>query len=257
MGMKAPDGWEKVKLKELITQNVKNGYSPNCPDLPNGSWILGLGNLTENGFDPSEAKPAPKEDKKVKDFLLETGDFLISRSNTLEKVGRTVLFRGEIENCSYPDLLMRFRVDDTQVSNDYLEVYLRSSSVRKHIQRCASGTSNSMVKINKTVVEKIPVVLPPYPEQKAIADLLSIWDEAIEKIQRLIQAKEMRLKWQIKKIMGKQAIEENGWPEVYLSDLFFEVARKVGEKELTSYSISAGIGFVSQRQKWGKDISGS
>ena len=110
-----PNGWKYLILKKLITQDIKNGYSPTCPEEPNGRWILSLGNLTENGFDPSQVKPAPKDDMRVQDFLLAPGDFLISRSNTLDKVGRTVLFRGEIENCSYPDLLMRFRVDETRI----------------------------------------------------------------------------------------------------------------------------------------------
>jgi type I restriction enzyme S subunit len=45
-------------------------------------------------------------------------------------------------------------------------------------------------KLNKATLEKLPILLPPPPEQKAIADLLSTWDEAIEKAERLIQAKE-------------------------------------------------------------------
>ena len=77
---KLPVGWKNIKLKKLVTHDIKNGYSPNCPEEPNGSWILGLGNLTENGFDSSHAKPAPVDDKRVKDFLLASGDFLISRS---------------------------------------------------------------------------------------------------------------------------------------------------------------------------------
>lgn len=112
-------------------------------------------------------------------------------------------------------------------------------------------------KLNKDTLEKLPILLPPLPEQKAIADLLSTWDEAIEKTERLIQAKERNLKSQIQKIMGRQAIETKGWSEVHLGELFTEVTHKVGEKELTPYSISAGIGFVSQREKWGKNISGS
>lgn len=179
--IKIPEGWKITKLKKLVTKDFQNGYSPNCPKEPNGNWILSLGNLTENGFDPTQAKPAPVEDMRVKDFLLESGDFLISRSNTLYKVGRTMLFRGEIENCSYPDLLMRFRVDEHQISNEYLESYLKSSFVRKYIQSCASGTSNSMMKINKKVTEKIPIILPPLSEQHAIAGLLSTWNQAIEK----------------------------------------------------------------------------
>ena len=58
-------------------------------------------------------------------------------------------------------------------------------------------------------------------------------------------------------MMGKEAIDANGWPIVHLGKLFSEVTRKVGRKELTPFSISAGIGFVSQCEKWGKDISGA
>ena len=216
-----PKGWKFLKLMNLVTQDIKNGYSPNCPDEPNGSWILSLGNITENGLDQSQAKPAPMNDDRVKDFLLEPGDFLISRSNTLDKVGRTVLFRGEIENCSYPDLLMRFRVDETQVTNEYLESYLRSTIVRKYIQGCASGTSNSMVKINKKVVEKIPVILPPLPEQKTIAALLSTWDKAIEKTEQLIQAKEKRFKWLLRELISEplKTREDTEWKKVKLGDI--------------------------------------
>lgn len=112
-------------------------------------------------------------------------------------------------------------------------------------------------KLNKATLEKLPILLPPRPEQDAIISSLCTWDEAIEKTERLIQAKEANLKGQIQRIMGKEAIEVNGWSMVHLGKLFSEVTRKVGEKELTPYSISAGIGFVSQREKWGKDISGS
>ncbi len=210
-----PVGWEHIKLKQLVIESLKNGYSPNCPEEPNGSWILGLGNLTDNGFDSSHAKPAPIDDKKVKDFLLISGDFLISRSNTLDKVGRTILFRGELENCSYPDLLMRFRVDESKVLNEFLEFYLRSSTVRKYIQSCASGTSDSMVKINKTVVEKITVVLPPCPEQKAIADLLATCDQAIRITDQLIVEKEKRFSW-----LRSSLIKVNTeWSEVKLGEI--------------------------------------
>ena len=245
-----PAGWKYLKLKKLLTQDIKNGYSPNCPEEPNGSWILSLGNLTENGFDPSQAKPAPKDDDRVKDFLLETGDFLISRSNTLDKVGRTMLFRGEIENCSYPDLLMRFRVDQTQVINEYLEGYFRSSIVRRYIQGCASGTSQSMVKINKTVVEKIPVVLPPHPEQKAIGNLLSTWDEAIEKADRLIQAKEKQLNGLYQHYFVPESSSNMHWEKVKIGRVLKQRNKKAlpsDDRPLFSLTIEDGVTAKTDR----------
>jgi len=158
---------------------------------------------------------------------------LISRSNTLDKVGRTILFKGELENCSYPDLLMRFRVNEEQVVNDFLNDFLRSPMVRKYIQSCASGTSNSMVKINKKAVENIPVILPALPEQKAIADLLSTWDDAIEKTGRLIQAKE---KW-FKRLLHSLACdhcsldnEKSYWKKVKLGEVCKVITSNVDKK---------------------------
>ncbi|MBI9094917.1 MAG: restriction endonuclease subunit S [Sphaerochaeta sp.] len=246
-----PKGWKYLKLMNLVTQDIKNGYSPNCPDEPNGSWILSLGNITENGLDQSQTKPAPMNDDRVKDFLLEPGDFLISRSNTLDKVGRTVLFRGEIENCSYPDLLMRFRVDETQVINEYLEGYLKSSIVRKYIQACASGTSQSMVKINKTVVEKIPVVLPPRPEQKAIANLFSTWDEAIERTERMIIKKQQLYEAQLSKRLYLDVSER-----ISLKKCLKEISSRNRDFSITQVlSVTNSKGFVRPEDQFNRQVA--
>lgn len=243
-----PQGWNCLELKQILSQRIRNGYSPNCPDVPNGNWILSLGNLTEQGFDPSKAKPAPVHDPKVQDFLLKPGDFLISRSNTLDKVGRSILFRGEIESCSFPDLLMQFRVNESMVASDYLEMYLRSSKARKYIQSRASGTSGSMVKINKKIVEKIPITLPPLKEQKAIADLLSTWDRAIEKTERLIQAKENQFGWLSHELITKRV---NKWKKVSIGS-FLRESRIPGTNGLVAQKISLklyGKGVVPKDEK--------
>jgi len=188
-----PVDWEVVRLKQLLIGQVKNGFSPNCVEEQTGRYILGLGNLTENGLNLVNLKNIPVNENRVTPYLLKDGDFLISRSNTCDKVGRCALFRGYSHNCYYPDLMMRFRVIQSEVVNGYLEKYLQSSFSQKYFQRHASGTSGSMVKITKSVVEKAPIILPSLSEQKAIVDLLTIWDEAIEKTERLIKAKEKRL----------------------------------------------------------------
>ena len=103
--------WNRVKLKTLLKGPIKNGYSPNCPDEQNGKWILGLGALTGGGLDMRQIKPAPFDDARVDNFLLKEGDFLVSRSNSIDKVGRSAMIKGEIKNCAYPDLMMKFRVN--------------------------------------------------------------------------------------------------------------------------------------------------
>lgn len=46
------------------------------------------------------------------------------------------------------------------------------------------------------------------------------------------------------------------WLPLKLSDLSKRVIEKVGEKKLTTVSITAGMGFVSQAEKFSRDISG-
>lgn len=48
-----------------------------------------------------------------------------------------------------------------------------------------------------------------------------------------------------------------GWKLVSLEDASVPVAERVGDKELTPISISAGVGFVPQTEKFGRDISGN
>jgi len=48
-----------------------------------------------------------------------------------------------------------------------------------------------------------------------------------------------------------------GWKPVTLKDASTPVTERVGERKLTPISISAGIGFVPQAEKFGRDISGN
>ena len=179
-----------VPLGTLLEDTPRNGYSPVCPELPTGKWVLGLSALDGRGLDLSKPKPAPANDPLVDKFMLRPGDFLISRSNTFDKVGRVGVFHGELENCSYPDLMMRFRPDCKKVNPLYLETYLKSDAAIKFIRQHATGTSGSMKKINQSTVESIPVVIPSISEQASIATVLLEWYEAIQKTEQLIAAKE-------------------------------------------------------------------
>ncbi|MDF9408819.1 restriction endonuclease subunit S [Pelotomaculum isophthalicicum JI] len=250
--------WEKIKLKKILSQPIQNGYSPVCPEAPNGKWILGLGALNGTSLDINEKKPAPLNDEKVDNFLLRSGDFLVSRSNTLDKVGRSALFKGEIENCSYPDLMMRFRIDSSKVFPEFLEHYLKGFDATLHFQRSASGTSGSMVKINKGVLENLLVPLPPITEQKKIAGILKLWQEAIEKIERLITAKEKQFHWLLFKCLtGKLRINRTPkkWNNVTFGEVFqqYKIVNEHNEN-LDVLSVTRN-GIVHQSDYFNKEIA--
>ena len=188
-------------------------------------------------------------------FSLRPNDVVITKdSESADDIGVPTYIQSIRKNllCGYHLAILRPKKN---VDGKFLSFALTHPRASYDFYRYANGITR--FGLTNEVYRKVKIPLPSLPEQKAIADLLSTWDEAIEKTERLIQAKEANLKGHIQRTMGNEAINANGWPMTRLGELFVEISRKVGERELIPYSISAGIGFVSQHEKWGKDISGS
>ncbi|HFD88001.1 MAG TPA: restriction endonuclease subunit S [Gammaproteobacteria bacterium] len=124
---------------------------------------------------------------------------------------------------------------DSQHDRDY--VFQQLLFRYKHIRNVsnASGQQN----LNLEIIRSITFPSPPLPEQTAIADLLSTWDEAIEKTERLIQAKERRFKAIVQRLVGQKCRE---WPHVRPSELFDAISEKnYPEEELLSVTQDRGV----------------
>lgn len=143
----------------------------------------------------------------------------MSRSNTREKVGQASLYKGGLNNCIYPDLMMRFRIDKSLSSIDYIDHYLRSPIAQNYFASRAAGSNLSMVKITKSILKELPIYTPLLQEQKAIAAILSTWDEAIEKTERLIELKEHRKAFLLQKYFNENSDHKN----LILADVISEI----------------------------------
>ena len=93
--------------------------------------------------------------------------------------------------------------------------------------------TSTIPQINNKHISPYKILLPPLPEQKAIADLLSTWDEAIEKTERLIQAKERRFKWLLHSLVCGQCSldnEKSYWKKVKLGEVCKVITSNVDKK---------------------------
>ncbi|WP_444959654.1 restriction endonuclease subunit S [Microbulbifer sp. VVAC002] len=253
-----PKGWEKTILIDLLDSPIKNGYSPVATDKETGHWVLSLGALGDEGLNTAEIKPVLAKEK-VLQSQLKFGDFLVSRSNTPDKVGRSVYFRGEIENCSYPDLMMKFRIDESKANAIFIEQLLKSSSIRNYFKNCAAGSSSTMVKINKGILEKTPLLIPKLEEQKKIAQILSTWDKAIDTSEKLLANSRQQKKALMQQLLtGKKRLrDKNGvrfsgeWINTAI-DSFIKESRMPGNSGETARKITIklyGRGVVPKEEK--------
>ena len=112
------------------------------------------------------------------------------------------------------------------------------------------------------------IVVPPLPEQRKIAEILSTWDEAVAASERLLASLRERKKGLMQRLLTPPSAAgqagqvrfagfDGMWREVHLRDVFQRVTRKVGDNRVEYVlSITATIGFVDQREKFGKVIAG-
>lgn len=109
--------------------------------------------------------------------------------------------------------------------------------------------------VTQTGISGVPIILPPLPEQKTIAGLLSTWDEAIERTERLIQAKEKRLDAYARDLFDrKNDGKHEGWKVVKLKTVLTEHGDKsTGAEEV--YSVSVHKGLVNQIEHLGRSFS--
>ena len=197
--LKPPPGatWEKTTFASLVSEKIRNGYSPSCPQDPTGAWVLSLDALSDSGFNPDAVKPAPIQDVGLLPFRLRVDDILVSRSNTPELVGRSGRYVGTPEVAFYPDLMMRIRVNRALVSPEFAEILLQSTSAKRWLKSRASGTSGSMVKIKRRDIMSLSVFLPTTTTQNEIVRSISAAREAVitaeSKVTALEQAKKSLL----------------------------------------------------------------
>lgn len=168
---RVPPDWKCLQLGDLLTGGLANGASPRPVDHVTDVMSLKLSATTRGVFDPSHFKYVDISPEEAERYWLRPDDLLVQRSNTPAFVGMAALYDGPERTFIYPDLMMRGRVR-SEVDHRYVHLFLMSSYARSFIRMRASGTSQSMVKVNQRTVLKIPIALPARLEQERIVQVV-------------------------------------------------------------------------------------
>lgn len=164
-----PKNWKWVRLIDLLLVKPTNGFSPKGVDYETGIKNLTLTATTSGIFKENAFKYVDIEIDDESPYWLKQNDLLIQRSNSREYVGTSCIYSGKDNAFIYPDLMMRMRVH-SKVSVAYIDYVLKAPFSRKYFKESASGTSDSMPKINQGTVSNSMIPLPPLTEQKRIVE---------------------------------------------------------------------------------------
>jgi type I restriction enzyme S subunit len=133
--------------------------------------------------------------------------------------------------------------------------YFRQNFIRQISRYNAKASVDS---VRREMITDMEILLPPLPEQKAIAHILGLMDEAINKNKQLIAQKEQRKKWLMQNLLtGKKRLKGFGgeWKEIHIRDIAKEVSiRNKTDKKLTVLSCTKYDGLVPSLEYFGRQI---
>lgn len=173
-----PRRWRWVRWGDLALGS-DSGWSPQCESRPRegDEWgVVKVSAVSWSAFKPEENKALPAHESGRDACAIRAGDFLMSRANTAELVGRSVVVVVEPARLMMSDKIVRCTFAGP-VNKHYVNLFNQTAAARAHYIANASGTSDSMKNISRDVVFSMPVALPPTAEQ----------DRIVAKVQQLMQ----------------------------------------------------------------------
>lgn len=170
---------EEVALGQLLTdiETGKSFKASGRPAEPDEWGVVKVSAMTWGEFDEAENKALPSDHRADPRYEIQPGDLLLSRANTSEYVGATVLVRSCRPRLLLSDKSMRLRTVDG-VDRRWLRFALGSPQVRSQMSRVATGTSDSMRNISQAKVRSLRLRVPDAEIQRALASEIAGWLDA-------------------------------------------------------------------------------
>jgi len=183
-----PEHWEFTTLGEVCRRGGGNiqtgpfGSQLHAADyVPVGVPSIMPTNIGENRIVEDEIVRITEADaNRLGQHRLRAGDIVYSRRGDVEK---RALVREREEGWFCGTGCLKVRLGSGVVDPLFASLYLGHQSVKEWIVRHAVGAT--MPNLNTSIMSAVPFVLPPLPEQKAIAHILGTLDDKIELNRRM------------------------------------------------------------------------
>lgn len=200
---------------------------------------------------------------------IQQGDILFTTSSeTPDEVGVSSVVLNPLPETIYLNsFCFILRPHDINQLYPLFAKYLFQSPIyRKKINKLAQGAIRFNLSKNQFIRLSLPIPKETKEQQKT-ADCLSSIDALIKATENKIdelKAHKKGLMQQLFPAEGKTVpalrfpeFQDAGeWETPHLGQISTRITTKVGYSKLSPISISAGIGFVAQTEKFGRDISG-
>lgn len=173
-----PKEWEVARIGEV--GNLQYGYTASALQKKTGVKLLRITDIQDNGQVNWKKVPYCEiENNDYQKYRLFEGDVLFVRIGAT--TGKTAFVDRRIEGV-FASYLIRFKPLSENISTKFFRYYTQSNIYWRQAHKYKEGQLKKG--LNAKILSDLKLPLPPLPEQKKIAEIISTVDERIEHLGR-------------------------------------------------------------------------
>lgn len=250
-----PKGWKLRTVGELFDVQLGKMLNQAATEQTPQFKYLGNTNVKWGYFDILGLKTMYFSKKEREKFALQYGDIVMCEGG---EVGRCAIWRYGTKDIFYQKALHRLRPKGNIIP-EFFQNYMDYIAGTKLLDDFTTRTS--IAHLTREKLLELPVKTPPLPEQQKIAQILSTWDKAIEKLEALIAGKRNRKKALMQQILtGKKRFAgfEGEWKPARLMKLLQEEKARNKDCSITRVlSVTNRSGFVLPEEQFSRQVASS
>jgi type I restriction enzyme S subunit len=245
-------GWKLKKLGQIGDCSIGLTYKPENVTETDGTLVLRSSNIRNGrivyGDDVFVSSHVPDSARVRK------GDILICvRNGSRDLIGKCALVDGAADGHAFGAFMAVFR----SRNNDFIYQLFQTGEYRKQVQRNLGATINQITNKN---IRDFKFLFPAPTQQQVIVEVLGVWDDAIEKLDALIAAKERYIRGMLSACVNdaRKASKRGDWQKTTLGEVTKLVSRRVIWDEQATYrriTVKRGCGgLVFRGDRKGHEI---
>lgn len=215
--------WPMVRIGD-VCEFIRNGANIIQDNSKKGFPITRIETISNGVFDRNRMGYAGIYDLgKYGDYVLKTGDILMSHINSVSHLGKTAYYEniGD-ETIIHGMNLLCLRLKKEQVDYKYTFYYLNSPFFKRQIPKITKKSVNQ-ASFTVTALKQLKFILPPLNMQKRIADILDKTQEIIDGYKKQLTELDNLIKAVFYEMFGDPLANDKGWTTVLLKEVLANI----------------------------------
>ncbi|ELY5264650.1 restriction endonuclease subunit S [Vibrio cholerae] len=203
-----PEGWKVKQLADVCSKQISYGIVQTGEHQPNGIPCLRVVDLTKDEMHPEKMiRTSVEIHESYRKTILEKDEIVMALRG---EVGLVRQINTKLVGANITRGLARISAKPQLVAPEFLLWELRSPKFRADLMRRVGGSA--LQEISLSELRKVQTLIPPLPEQKKIAKILSTWDKAITTTEQLLANSQQQKKALMQQLLTgrKRLLDKNG-----------------------------------------------